>query len=365
MENYKHAVESCIDCKKCWDVCPVTKVIGNEYTPQSKIELLSKIESGEELSEKEFDDIYLSSRCGACNEVCPVDIPIKEIIQYERSLLAEQGREPDKTTYIVQSILQHNNPGGKDDSKRFDWVSDDLQIAEHSEIGYMVGCWIAHARPEIARATIRVLNAAGIEPMLMDKEKCCGLFLVDNGHFEQIKKHAKEYIDYIESLGIKKLIVSCPGCYRTINNSYPDFYREPEFDVVPAVTVFEELLDEGKIVPENKLNISAPLKDACHLRQMKDTPRKIFKQIGVETTEIFDDEIVCCGAPAGLKPNYPQTSADIAMLSVNKSKETSDLMLAYCPFCIYHISGVSENMDVNIQVKDISVLLDDAIKKSK
>ncbi|MGD9779974.1 4Fe-4S dicluster domain-containing protein, partial [Methanomethylovorans sp.] len=95
MDKLQELADLCIDCKKCWDVCPVNMVTaGNIYTPQGKIGSLSKILAGEELTEDEFNNIYLSTRCGACDDVCPVDIPITNIIQYERKLLAEQGKEP-------------------------------------------------------------------------------------------------------------------------------------------------------------------------------------------------------------------------------------------------------------------------------
>lgn len=361
MRDYKQAVESCIDCKKCWDVCPVTKVKGEGYTPQGKMQLLSKVESGETLEKEEFDDIYLSTRCGACDDVCPVNIPIKDIIQYERHLLAEQNKEPEKTKGIVNNILVHNNPGGKDNSKRFDWITDDLKLSDNSEIGYMAGCWISYAQPEIARSTIRVLNSAGIEPRILKDEKCCGIFLVDNGHFDEMKTHAKNFVDYIESLGIKKLIVSCPGCYKTLNESYPQLYRDLNFEVVPSIELFDLLIKEGKIQPSD-LNLSVPLKDSCHLKNNIDTPRNILNNMGVEVIEIFDRDVVCCGAPAGLKPNFPETSSNIAGLSLRKSNDVSNLMVAYCPFCIYHMNSVN---NYNLQIKDISQLLEDSIQKNK
>jgi len=113
-----------------------------------------------------------------------VDIPITDIIQYERQLLAEQEREPAKTTGISKNIIERNSPGGMDPSTRFDWVTDDLEIAEKPDIAYMTGCWIAHSQPDIARSTIRLLNHVGSKPMLLKDEKCCGLFLIDNGHLD-------------------------------------------------------------------------------------------------------------------------------------------------------------------------------------
>lgn len=89
MYRFEEEISSCIDCKKCWDVYPANMVTeGKRFTPQGKIQSLAKIIAGEKLTQDELDNVYLSTRCGACDDVCPVSIPITDIIQYERELLA-------------------------------------------------------------------------------------------------------------------------------------------------------------------------------------------------------------------------------------------------------------------------------------
>ncbi|TGC09808.1 (Fe-S)-binding protein [Methanolobus halotolerans] len=361
MHRFQKEISSCIDCKKCWDVCPANMVTeGNRFTPQGKIESLAKIIAGEELTQDEMDNIYLSTRCGACDDVCPVDIPITDIIQYERELLAQQGREPAKTTAISMNIIERNSPGSMDPSTRFDWVTDDLEIAENSDIAYMTGCWIAHSQPDIARSTIRLLNHAGIKPMLLKEEKCCGLFLIDNGHLEEAASHAKGFVDYIESLGVKKVIASCPGCYLVLGQDYPKLYRELNFEVEHSLNLFRDMIADGTLKP-GKLDYTVSVRDACPLRKSKDVPRSILESMGVEVKELFDGKHVCCGGPAGFKPNFPEISSDVAMLSVQDYKKKADMMISYCPFCMHHIGGVCKSKDEELNMKDISVLLAESI----
>ncbi|WP_340818034.1 (Fe-S)-binding protein [Methanolobus sp. WCC4] len=351
----------CIDCKKCWDVCPVNMVTeGNRFTPQGKIQSLGKVIAGEELTQDEMDNIYLSTRCGACDDVCPVNIAITDIIQYERQLLAEQGREPAKTTAISQNIIERNSPGSMDPATRFDWITDDLDLAESSEIAYMAGCWVSHSQPDIARATIRLLNHAGIRPMIMKEEKCCGLFLIDNGHMEQAEEHAKKFVDYIESLDVKKVIASCPGCYLVLSHDYPELYRELNFEVEHSLNIFRDMIADGRLKPKN-LDLTVSVRDACPLRESKDVPRSILESMGVEVNELFDGKQVCCGGPAGLKPNFPEIAADIAMLSVNDYKDKAEMMVSYCPFCAHHMGGVCKSKDEEMKMKDISVLLAESV----
>ncbi|WP_407356246.1 (Fe-S)-binding protein [Methanolobus sp. WCC5] len=361
MYRFKEEIDSCIDCKKCWDACPVNMVTeGNRFTPQGKIESLVKIIAGEELTQDEMDNIYLSTRCGACDYVCPMSIPITDIIQYERELLAQQDREPAKTTAISQNIIERNSPGGMDPATRFDWITDDLEIAESSDVAYMAGCWVSYSQPDIARATIRLLNHAGIRPMILKEEKCCGLFLIDNGHLEQASEHAGKFVDYIESLGVKKVIVSCPGCYMVLGKEYPKLYRELNFGVEHSLNIFKDMIADGTLKPE-KLDIAVSVRDACPLRESKDVPRSILASMGVEVKELFEGKQVCCGGPAGLKPNFPQIADDIAMLTVKGYKDKADILASYCPFCVHHMESACKSRDEEMKIKDVSVLLAESV----
>ncbi|MHC1592466.1 MAG: (Fe-S)-binding protein [Methermicoccaceae archaeon] len=362
MDPYQTAVDSCIDCGKCGETCPICMVSDNPiYTPDNKIKLVAKIASGEELEKDEFDSVYLCMQCGACNDVCPVDIPISKIIRHERELIAKQGKEPEKTKRIVNNVLEKKNTSGIDNSKRSEWVTDDLRFSKKSDIGYMAGCWVAFKHPEIAQSTIRVLNSCGIEPMLLEEERCCGLFVIDNGHLDEAREYAIDYVNYIESLGIKKLLLSCPACYGVLKFYYAELYREPKFEVVATIELFKQLINEGKLKLK-QAGGTVSVKDGCPLRHMYDVPREILASMGMEIAEICNKETLCCGAPAGVKPNYPDIADDIGMLSLQKAKEISELMVTYCPFCQYHLEGVSEKRGVDEPMKDIASLLDENLE---
>lgn len=361
MYLFQEEISSCTQCGECQNACPVSRVTGDgRFTPQGKIASLEKIIAGIPLTQDQIDNIYLSTRCGACDDACPMGIPITRIIQYERELLAQQGKEPAKTTAISKNILVRNSPGSMDPKTRFDWVTDDLKIAESSEIAYMAGCWVAHSQPDIARATIRLLNHGGIVPMLIKDEKCCGLFLIDNGHMEEAAQHAKRFSEHIESLGIKQVVASCPGCYLVLKHEYPKLFRELGFSVEHSLNIFRNMIQDGRIRP-GKLSHTVSVRDACPMWKTRDVSRDILLSTGVEIKELFDGQQTCCGGPAGLKPNFPDIAADIAMLSVRDYKERADLLVSYCPFCMHHIKGVCNSKNEDLNMKDIAVLLAESV----
>jgi len=81
----------------------------------------------------------------------------------------------------------------------------------------------------------------------------------------------------------------------------------------------------------------------------------------VEIKELFDGKQVCCGGPAGLKPNFPDIANDIAMLTVQSYKDKADMLASYCPFCVHHMSGACESKNEEMNIKDVSVLLAESV----
>ncbi len=355
MDSYRSAVARCTECGDCAEACSICRVVEDEvYSPRSKIQLVEKLEDGMFLKEEELDSLYLCTMCGLCDDVCPEEIPISDVIKYERGLVAVRGEEPEKTPHIINNILESKNPGGHDNSERKDWVTDDLSFSEDSKYGYMAGCWVSFKYPEIARDTIRILNKGGVHPQLIDEEKCCGLFVTDSGHTAELEMYAEEYTREIEEQGIETLIVSCPACYGQMTSMYPKLYREPEFDVKMSMEIYKELIEDDKLdLGEAEGLVS--VKDGCPILGMKELPRELLGQAGYQAEDLFEDDVVCCGAPAGVKPNYPEIAEKVGRLATDRALEKNQDMATVCPFCLYHYEGL--DLDEKPGMNDITTLL--------
>ena len=92
----------CIRCGACLNICPVYRhVSGHTYGsiysgPMGAVltPLLDGYETNKELP-------YASTLCGACSEVCPVKIPLHELLLKHRQIIVEQeGKAP-----LMESIL--------------------------------------------------------------------------------------------------------------------------------------------------------------------------------------------------------------------------------------------------------------------
>ena len=103
-------VLQCIRCAACINICPVYRHIGGHaygsiypgpigivLTP-----LLDGYEDNEELP-------YASTLCGACTEVCPVKIPLHELIRRHRDIVVERGSK--KAPFMEKMMMKAISTG--------------------------------------------------------------------------------------------------------------------------------------------------------------------------------------------------------------------------------------------------------------
>src|SRR5690606_24571850 len=101
--------------------------------------------------------------------------------------------------------------------------------------------------------------------------------------------------------GIKKIITTCPHCFNTLLNEYPDFGAK--FEVVHHTDYLLGLVAEKKLQPKKPVNGRVAYHDSCYLgryNDIYDSPRDILRSIpGVELVEPerwTRNKGLCCGA---------------------------------------------------------------------
>ncbi len=102
--------------------------------------------------------------------------------------------------------------------------------------------------PEIGRAAVRVLVAAGYEPLLVRRE-CCGRPLISKGMVERARANARINVERLAPYAEKGIpIVGFePSCILTFRDEYPDLLKGPEVLKVAANTfLFDEFIAQAR-----------------------------------------------------------------------------------------------------------------------
>jgi Fe-S oxidoreductase len=88
----------------------------------------------------------------------------------------------------------------------------------------------------------RVLKAAGTNfGILGTEETCCGEPLRRIGNEYLYQMQAQSNIETFKNYGVKKIVTTCPHCFNTLKNEYPQFGGE--FEVIHHTQFLGDLDD--------------------------------------------------------------------------------------------------------------------------
>ena len=298
-------VLNCLECGKCTASCPVARR-DPRFSPRRIIETAL-----EDLADEVETDRLLWSclTCKMCERRCPSGV---EFCDFVRGARAEARRigSPGRASHtgVALDIMRIQGvPGLKQNRLRS--YPEGLKIKEKAtkkdDYLYFAGCAPYYQAlyaelpvkvGEIPGDAVALLNLAGIEPVVLDNERCCGHDLLWSGDIEGFKKLVKLNARELAAAGARKIVTACPECYRTLKLDYP-LYGNFDIEVHHISEVLEERLDGLGL----KAGAGAvTLQDSCRLGRhlgVYDPPRNLVKEAGAELVEMERNraDAICCG----------------------------------------------------------------------
>jgi len=369
----------CLDCGKCTANCPVARY-DDTFSPRK---LVKEAAVG-------FDDEVIDSpqlwdclTCDTCADRCRSDVQFAQFIRAVRAEAINTGNVGVCSHGgVLQGLMRFmTSPNLK--PNRLQWLTDDLKTSKNGKTYLFTGCLpiyqtlfenIDVKSVDIIRASIKLLNSAGIEPVVSDQERCCGHDMLWTGEVETFKRLADLNYKMLSDLSIDTIVTVCPEGYMTLKNDYPGYINENSdktwnFKVIHITEYLAELLKAGELtIPEdNPYNRSTvTYHDSCRLGRFMgvyDAPREILAAIpGLELIEMEHNRnrSLCCGVSNWT--NCTNTSREIRAERLLEAKATeADRLLTSCPKCQIHLKCYTNNEYVEPQIKldieDITVFL--------
>ena len=333
----------CLDCGKCTGNCPVA-LHDEAFSPRALVRTVL-LGEGEELAHSRL--LWSCLTCRMCQERCPSDVRFIDFQRKVRAAYRNLGQREFCSHGGAFQALQRIMTAPRLRQDRLGWVTRDLSISTRGETLYFVGCLpyfdglfqdLGVSPLETARSTVKILNAMGIKPRLLENERCCGhdlLWTGDEEHFLQLARHN---VREIEKRRVKRVVFSCPEGYRTFREDYAEFLGPLKFEVIHL----SELLAKAKL-PLGTLERSITYHDPCRLGRhlgIYEPPRDVLRSIrGLELREMYHHHhtALCCGTSAWM--NCDRASKAIQMERLQEAKQTgAELLVTACPKCQIHLT---------------------------
>jgi len=391
---------ACAVCGRCHVNCPA-QLTGKSLSPKEVIHnlkehlleagpglLAGKAEAASESPAKTMigdvvteEEIWACTTCGACQEVCPVNIEhIRKIIDLRRNLVLVQSKMPESAQLMLRNMQSRGHPWAGVQSLRLrgDWTSglelNVLTEGDNAHTLFWVGCTGALIERNV-KATLsmtRVLKAAGVDfGVLGEAETCCGDPARRAGYEFQFQMMAEQNIEIFKSHNIKEIVTSCPHCYNTIKNEYPRYGGD--FNVVHYTQLISDLIRQGKLKLTNELNSTLTYHDPCYLGRYNNVylePRGILQAIPktkLEEMERSRNMGFCCGGGGGLMwiEEQPGTTKISQMRIEDVVKTGADTVVTACPYCLQMFEDSIEHKNIKDSLKatDLVELVEAAMKQ--
>ncbi|MFH0777089.1 MAG: (Fe-S)-binding protein [Candidatus Eisenbacteria bacterium] len=365
----------CLDCGKCTAVCPVSRVNGS-FSPRR---IVTDALLGDEEAMTD-DAIWQCLTCKLCSERCPSDVDYVDLTKVVRITAHGGGKEATcahgTAFQLIMKIMQ--TPELK--QNRMGWLTDGLKISDKSEYLYFVGCIpyfdaffedLKVNTSEIARSTVKILNALGIEPIVLRDERCCGHDLLWGGDVKNFKALVEHNVERLKATGAKKIVTACPECAVTLKLYYPGFAGALPFEVVHLSELLDKSLSSGALkLKKNGRRVT--FQDPCRLGRflnVYEQPRSLLRALygeGFGDMRRSRNAAICCGTSGWMNCGLHSKAIQTQRLKEARTLG-ADVLATACAKCKIHFmcamkdSGFPE--DAKIQVEDLAVLVASSLDK--
>src|SRR5918999_1029927 len=348
--------------------------------------------------------VWQCTTCGWCVGGCPVLIEhVDTIVEIRRNRVLEESAFPRELNAAFRNMENAGNPWGQPRSARLDWAKGmEVPVLGQTDAGAAptavraptgrpwrtihprggwsdtILLWIGCAgafddrNRRVVRAMAQLLRQADVPfAVLGPGETCTGDPARRAGNEYLFQMLAEENVTTLreahEEHGVGTIVATCPHCFNTIRNEYPQFGLAG-IDVIHHTQLLDRLVADGRLQPTEHHEATVAYHDACYLgryNSIYDEGRRVVESVPgqqVVEMELHHNRGLCCGAGGarmwmeereGQRINHRRTLQALAL--------APDAIATACPFCLIMLRDATTDLErTDVAVRDVAELLADA-----
>lgn len=364
------AATRCNKCGFCQAVCAHYQATREEWSvARGLLRLVRAVSEGQLTASGAYAErLFACTLCGGCTVACPSGLEIERSLLEARRALVEEGRLPEALTRLVQEVSSGGDLHAHSGSTRLGWAHNlgfELPLDGTHDMVYFAGCLPSedpalHATPQ---GMVRLLRRAGADfTVLGAAEVCCGYPLWINGLTDAARDLARLNSERVRAAGARRVLTTCPSCYRAWRELYPALLGQPlGIEVIHATQWLHETGASPLAAPDRSLR--ATYHDPCNLGRRSgvyDAPRQVLARCaGLQMVEMANTraEALCCGAGGYLVERLdPALTRAVARLRLEQALATgAELLVTACPQCERTLRS-ARTSEAEIAVVDVVAL---------
>lgn len=314
--------------------------------------------------------------CGACENACPRNINIRELVVEARSrfpsMYGQHGLQKSAVRMVLSrpklleglvragiklknlSLLPADSGlrlklGLLEQEKKQRAAAPAKQLPVPADgkqdVLYFTGCLARYLQPSVAGATGQIYQAlTGSRLSLPDTQVCCGLAAWSSGGIMEARRLAKKNIAaFAETAG--PVLTSCASCSSFLK-TYPDLFTDDPKWQDKAVSFCNRVREfssfflpalQGRNI-KSEAQVSLYYHEPCHLRydeQHGQASHRLIDRISAVTRLDTPDRQHCCGQGGLFHVGYPELSEKIfSRAYASLQSVESGVIVTTCSGCL-------------------------------
>ena len=342
--------------------------------------------------------VWQCTTCGWCVEGCPVLIEhVDTIVEIRRNAVLEEAKFPKELNAAFRNMENAGNPWGQPKSSRLDWAKG-LEVPVLGEapplarnasapwrtihsstpasdvldgrVLFWIGCAGAFddRNRKVVRAMAQLLRQADVPfAVLGSGETCTGDPARRAGNEYLYQMLAEENVATLSAAhadhGISTIVATCPHCFNTIRNEYPQFGLTG-VQVIHHTQLLDRLVADGRLVPSEHHEAVVAYHDACYLGRYNDVydqGRRVVESVpgqSIVEMDLHHRKGMCCGAGGARMWMEERIGKRINQERADEAASTgANTVGVACPYCLIMLDDGERARGGGTEVLDLAQVL--------
>jgi len=370
-------LRKCVHCGFCTATCPTYQLLGDELDgPRGRIYLIKQVLEGEMPTEKTRTHLDRCLTCRNCETTCPSGVQYGHLVDIGRRIV-EQKVPRSAAQKALRWTLKEGltsplfGPAMKLGQSVRGMLPKALQakVPQPQPAGawptrvhprrmlLLAGCVQPAMAPNINAATARVLDACGIQTLVVSQAGCCGavrFHLNDQaGGLRQMRTAIDAWWPLLDSGQAEAIVVNASGCGVTVKD-YGHLLRDDPAYAAKAERVSAAARDLGELLPDllprlRECVVPPPAGEVLayhppctlqHGQKLRGGVETALRTLGFDLRTAPEESHLCCGSAGTysvLQPALAQPLRDRKLQHLGKLRPKA--ILSANIGCITHLQS--------------------------